>query len=213
MVVVHHKSDVSKLIWSVKYKLTCAGGGGPPTTGPTASCRAGAGSAGAWQQMTHSTHVLHGSAIPYSNMSRGSCKKCCQVEQTFDGIRKRSHQGCSRIVYLESILTQLLLSWASQPKNRKSCTYSNHWLTLESELKRPPTSHLGKRCHIRFGCISLNIVDATDNESAPRFSDNYIVLEKCSFEILNNYWPCDVILASFQIPFHYYKISRQLLRL
>ena len=45
----------------------------------------------------------------------------------------------------------------------------------------------------------MNTVDSTDYESALRFFFNWLVLEKRSFEILNNYWLCDVILTSFQI--------------
>ena len=59
----------------------------------------------------------------------------------------------------------------------------------------------------------MNKFDATDCESALRFSENGLVLEKSSFEILNNYWLLDVILTSFRIPSHGYQILRQVLRL
>ena len=48
-------------------------------------------------------------------------------------------------------------------------------------------SHLGNSCYIRGGCVPMNKFDATDYESALRFSENCLVLEKSSFELLNNY--------------------------
>ena len=59
----------------------------------------------------------------------------------------------------------------------------------------------------------MNKFDATDYKSAFRFSGNCLVLEKSSFELLNNYSLRDVILKSFQISSHCYQILRQLLRL
>ena len=52
-------------------------------------------------------------------------------------------------------------------------------------LKRP--SDLGKGCYIRRTGVPRNTFDATDYEYALRFffSENYLVLEKSSFEILN----------------------------
>ena len=38
--------------------------------------------------------------------------------------------------------------------------------------------HLGKSCYIRGGCVPMNTFDATDYESALRFSENYLVFEK-----------------------------------
>ena len=62
-------------------------------------------------------------------------------------------------------------------------------------LKGP--SHLRKRCYIRGGCVQMNKFDATDYESALRFSENCLVSEKSSFEFLNYCWLHDVILMSF----------------
>ena len=77
-------------------------------------------------------------------------------------------------------------------------------------LKGP--SHRGKSCYIRGGCVPRKKFDATDYESTFRFSENCLVLDKSSFELLNNFCLRDVILTSFKIPSHYYQISRQLLR-
>ena len=61
-------------------------------------------------------------------------------------------------------------------------------------LKGP--SYLGKSCYIRGGYVptwrqmyssAMNTFDATDYESVLRFSENCLVLEKSSFEIVNNY--------------------------
>ena len=41
--------------------------------------------------------------------------------------------------------------------------------------------------YVRGGCVSLNTFDPTDYESALRFSESCPVLDRSSFEILNNY--------------------------
>ena len=110
VVVVHHKSDVSKLMWSVKYKLTCAGGGGPPTTGPTASCRAGAGSAGAWQQMTHIQHTYC--------MSRLFFTRTCLVAVVRNAARWNKHLTAYGNDHIRVVL--------------ESCTLSQFWLNSYS---------------------------------------------------------------------------------
>ena len=57
----------------------------------------------------------------------------------------------------------------------------------------------------------MNTFNATDNESVLRFPENCLALEKSLFKVSNNYLPRDVILTSFQMSSHCYKIWRQLL--
>ena len=64
-------------------------------------------------------------------------------------------------------------------------------------LKGP--SHLGKSCYIRCGCVLMNKFDATDYESGFGFSGNCLVLEKSSFELLNNYSLRDIISNTFAL--------------
>ena len=69
--------------------------------------------------------------------------------------------------------------------------------SARNRVKRP--SHRGKICYIHGGCVPMDKFDSTYYESAFRFSENCLVLEESSFELLNNYCLRDVISNTFAL--------------